>query len=108
MGHKVCPVCHVKHDEVVLLDTRLREVIERDNFMGFKLCKEHAAMSDKYLALVEAIKEGRGITLTGNACHIKWHAAEEVLGVKDKADPFVWVEPGVIAKLQSMTEGEGA
>ena len=106
MGHKVCPVCHKKHDEVVLLDRKLRKVIERDNFLGFELCPEHAAMSGEYLALVEATEKGGSIGLTGNVCHIKWAVAKEVLNVNGD-HPFAWVEPGVIAWLQSMVKQEG-
>lgn len=104
IGHKVCPVCHTRHDEVVLLDRMLRESLERETFMGFELCSEHAKMADEYVALVEADKDGERIGLTGNVCHMKWHVAEQVLNLKGREHPFVWVERGVIDAIQAMVK----
>ena len=107
LGHKVCPVCHVKHDEVVLLDMRLRESLPPDNFMGFELCPEHAAMSDEYLAVVEAEKKDGGIALNGESMHVKWEAAERMFGHKGKTHPFVWAEVGFVEKVRSLYEARG-
>lgn len=40
-GFSLCPVCGIKHDEVVLLDKRLSNSLERENFMGWAMCQEH-------------------------------------------------------------------
>jgi hypothetical protein len=119
MGHSICPVCGIKHDEVVLLSTRiifgkLQESLERDNFMGFALCPEHEAMREEYLALVEIKATPHGSTVkaeevhnhrTGAIAHVHRSAVKAVLGI-DLPDgvPFTYVEEGVIAGLQAMTE----
>ena len=53
LGTYVCPVCGVKHGEVVLLDKRLKNTLTRDEHMGLVLCPEHQKLhDDKYIALV--------------------------------------------------------
>ena len=104
MGHKLCPVCGTKHDEVVLLDRRLRKSLDRDVCMGFELCPEHAKMSGEYLSIVEAVGNPLdGGTLTGRSAHLRWHIAGRVFDVEmSRLHPFVFCEPGVIERLQAM------
>lgn len=108
MGYKVCPVCHTKHDEVVLLDKRLRNTLERDNMMGYALCPEHEAMSGEYLALVEMTGsyKDRTAAFTGNVAHVRRTVAAQIFGEAYAPHKWVAVEVGVIAKLQAMQQGE--
>lgn len=108
-GHSVCPICGIKHDEVLLLDKRLKDTLEPSNFMGFALCPEHAAMQEEYLALVECSNTG-GAALkpqdakrTGKICHVRRTAAARIFNVDLPKDlPLVFVEVGVISRLEEM------
>lgn len=82
MGFALCPVCGVKHDEVVLMDSRLRKKLPHESFMGYALCKKDKAKKDEgYIALVECKNSNDGesearMTLqdadrTGRVCHIR-------------------------------------
>lgn len=107
MGYKMCPCCHERHDEVVLLDKRLRNRLERDNFMGWALCPKHDAMKDEYVALVEVTGNPNqgSARFTGGVAHVRWHVAEQLFRDHVKREhPWMFVEAGVIAKLQAMTE----
>jgi len=111
MGHSLCPVCGIKHDEVVLLDKRLMESLERTNFMGWSLCPEHEALRAEYIALVECsntAKVGKTLTLgnserTGQIAHVRRSVAKHIF--KDLPDdlPMVFVEVGVIEALKQKT-----
>jgi hypothetical protein len=78
------------------------------------LCKEHAEMHEKgYIALVEADPEksetldAEGAYRTGAMAHIIREVAEEIFtGLPGGAlvGPIMFVEPGVIDKLQKMQE----
>lgn len=46
LGHHLCPVCLTRTEEVVLLDKCLKETLERDNFLGWEMCKEHKEQTD--------------------------------------------------------------
>ena len=110
MGFSVCPICGTKHDEVVLLDKHLQKTLERDNFMGYELCPEHAAMSVEYIALVECDNTGVGKSLksadanrTGQFAHVRRTAAKNILNVELPSDlPFVFAEVGVIETLKEI------
>ena len=103
MGHKLCPICGTKHDEVVLLDKRLRETLTRDMMMGYELCPEHAAMSDEYVALVEVTCDPNryeDAEFTGRTAHVRWAVADDMFSVDmSRAHPFVFVEPEVMNQL---------
>jgi hypothetical protein len=114
MGYELCPICGKKHDETVLLDRRLRNSLEHENFTGFSVCPECKAQSAEYLALVEAAAPAYGDRLkpenalpTGNVARVRRSKVPEIFNVKlpDTLD-FVYVEPGAIDKLKAMTEPE--
>ena len=117
MGYALCPICHKKHDEVVLLDRRLRKSLPRESFTGeFKLCPEHEAMRAEYIALVEvsnpnptgAVINPKDAVLTGNIAHVRRTVAPHIFNIElPDTLAFVYVEPGVIEKLQAMTPQEG-
>lgn len=109
MGLHVCPVCGTEHDEVVLLDKRLRNTLERDNFMGYALCPEHAALRVEYIALVECKNSSAGKSMkmeeadrTGVIAHIRRTAAKQIFNMPLPDDlDFVFVEVGVIEALKA-------
>ena len=77
----VCLVCGTAFDTgAILLDKRLRASMERHTATGWGLCPEHQKLADDgFVALVECDPQRSG----SQAC--------------------VFVEPGVIEQLQSMT-----
>ena len=110
MGYSICPVCCKKHNEVVLLDKRLQKSLNRDNFMGWELCPEHAELEEEYIALVE-VRNGkeRGMKLetadrTGNFAHVRRSAWEGVFKQPVPKVPLVFIEVGVLEKLQLLRE----
>jgi hypothetical protein len=113
MGFDLCPVCGAKHNEVVLLDRRLQDSLQRENFMGFSLCPEHAAMEAEYLALVEIKSGGKSSESrlkpedvhnqrTGKVAHIRRTEVSHVLAVNIPDDiPLIYVEEGVVDALKA-------
>ena len=114
----VCLVCGTRFDTgAVLLDRRLRASMERHTATGWGLCPEHQKLSDDgFVALVECDPQRSGSPAgggrvkpeqayrTGRLAHLKREAFAQVFNVPIAADqPCVYVEPGVIEQLQTMT-----
>lgn len=117
MGYSLCPVCGIKHSEVVLLDKRLKDTLTQHEFMGFDLCPEHEAMREEYIALVEIKATPQGTNAkpkdvhnsrTGLIAHVKRPAFKEIFNVDvPDTQPMAYVEVGVIDQLKGMQqEGE--
>jgi hypothetical protein len=113
----VCLVCGVPFDTgAILLDKRLRASMERHTATGWGLCPEHQKLfDDGYVALVECdpqrSRAGGSDRMkpeqayrTGRLAHLRRTVFADVFNVpvEDK-QPCVFVEPGVIEKLQTMT-----
>lgn len=64
MGYEVCPICYTKHSETILLDRRIKDSLDKDNFLGFRFCPEHEKTKETHIALVE-------ITNTTNQAKVK-------------------------------------
>ncbi|EPK7593154.1 ATPase [Pseudomonas sp. HMSC066A08] len=114
----VCLVCGVRFDTgALLLDRRLRASMERHTATGWGLCPEHQKLSDDgFVALIECDPQRSGSPAgggrvkpeqayrTGRLAHLKREAFAQVFNVLIAADqPCVFVEPGVIEQLQTMT-----
>lgn len=114
----VCLVCGTRFDTgAILLDRRLRASMERHTATGWGLCPEHQNLSDDgFVALVECDPQRSGSPAgggrvkpeqayrTGRLAHLKREAFAQVFDVPIAADqPCVFVEPGVIEQLQTMT-----
>ncbi|HDP4805321.1 ATPase [Pseudomonas aeruginosa] len=114
----VCLVCGVRFDTgALLLDRRLRASMERHTATGWGLCPEHQKLSDDgFVALIECDPQRSGSPAgggrvkpeqayrTGRLAHLKRDAFAQVFNVPIAADqPCVFVEPGVIEQLQTMT-----
>ncbi|MCD9008269.1 ATPase [Luteimonas sp. XNQY3] len=119
----VCLVCGITFDTGnLLLDKRLRASMERHTTTGWGLCEEHRRLFDAgYVALVECDPQRSGLKpeagclkpeqawRSGRLAHLKREAFADVFNVPVKDDQAcVFVEPGVIAQLQSMTESRSA
>ena len=118
----VCLVCGTSFDTgSLLLDRRLRASMERHTTTGWGLCAEHQRMhSDGFVALVECdpqrsgarssdglLKPGQAYR-TGRLAHLRREVFARVFDVAVVPDqPVVFVEPGVIERLQGMVAAEG-
>lgn len=66
LGFTVCPFCGKENEEnCVLLDSRMKNTLDKRNFMGFALCEEHKAIAENYdaVCLFALDKDGDGIKL---------------------------------------------
>ena len=113
----VCLVCGVAYDTgSILLDKRLRARMEHYTTTGWGLCAEHQKLSDDgFVALVECDPQRSGSPgdrlkpeqayRTGRLAHLKRGVFATVFNVPVAADQAcVFVEPGVIERLQAMVE----
>ncbi|MEO8058346.1 MAG: ATPase [Burkholderiales bacterium] len=113
----LCVVCATPFDAgSILLDRRLRANMKRHTTTGWGLCPEHQRLhSEGFVALVECDPQRSGAPSgdgqmkpeqayrTGLLAHLRREAFTQVFNVAITADqPVVFVEPGVIERLQSM------
>ena len=115
MGFSLCPVCAVKHDEVLLLDKRLKDTLERENFMGWAMCAEHEKLrAEGYVALIEVKGEPTGKTAslaevqrTGMIAHVKGEVFTRIFDAPMPPQGIAFVPEGFIARLQAAVPQEG-
>ena len=109
VGVSVCPVCLKEHDEIALLDKRLRPTLERRNFADWKLCDEHEKLwEDGYIALIECTNESPPTSLedvkrTTLVAHVWKEAWPDIFGVPVSNEPVAFVQQGVIEQLRALT-----
>ncbi|CAK7032735.1 ATPase [Saezia sanguinis] len=118
LEQNVCTVCGKPFETGnILLDKRLRKSMGRFTVTGWGLCPEHQKLFDEgYVALVECDPERSGVSAettavkpeqafrTGRLAHLKRHVFDEVFNTSvDEKQPCVFIAPGVIERLQSMT-----
>lgn len=113
----VCLVCGTAFDTgAILLDKRLRASMGRHTATGWGLCPEHQKLSDDgSVALVECDPQRSGSQAggrmkpeqayrTGRLAHLRRTVFAQVFNVPIADEQAcVFVEPGVIEQLQSMT-----
>ena len=96
IGAHICPVCTKRHDEVVLIDKRLKETLTKDEMVGFKLCEEHLKLKeDDYIALV-GIDENKSmqpfdiatVYRTGMIAHLKRETYLQIIDKDLPTNPF--------------------
>jgi len=117
LEQRVCLVCGTSFDTGnLLLDKRLRASMKRHTTTGWGLCPEHQKQfDDGFVALVECDPERSGVAAggrlkpeqayrTGRVAHLRRAVFAQVFNVpiEDK-QACMFVEPGVIDQLQSMT-----
>lgn len=111
MGVHVCPVCMKEHDEVVLLDKRLRPTLERWNFVGWALCKEHEdRWQEGYIALIECSNDQQptleNVKRTGVIAHVKKDVWPHLFNMPAPDTPIAFMQQGVVEKLQALMPPE--
>jgi len=111
MGVSVCPVCGCEHDEVVLLDTRLKKTLTRHMFNGWAMCAEHERLrAEGYVALVEVTNKGaptlENAVRTGMIAHVRKAVWSNIFNVPAPEKGMAFVESGTIEKLQSLQKEE--
>jgi hypothetical protein len=119
LEQRLCVVCATSFDTgSILLGRRLRASMERHTTTGWGLCPEHQRLnSEGFVALVECDPQRSGepsgdgqmkpeqAYRTGRLAHLKREAFARVFNVAIAAEqPVVFVEPGVIERLQTMAE----
>lgn len=111
----LCLVCGTAFDTgAILLDKRLRPSLEHYTTTGWGLCPEHQRLFDQgFVALVECDPQRSGSSSgmlkperayrTGKLAHLRREVFGKVFNVPiaDK-QPCIFVEPGVLDKLQVM------
>jgi len=113
----VCLVCGAAFDTgAILLDRRLRARFASHTTTGWGLCAEHRKLfDDGYVALVECDPQRSGLPAggerlkpeqayrTGRIAHVRREAFARLFDVVVAArQACVFVEPGVIERLQAM------
>ena len=111
----LCLVCGKAFDTgSIVLEKRLRASLQRHTVTGWGLCDEHQKLSDDgFVALIECDPQRSGSPggrlkpeqayRTGRLAHLKRHVFAQVFNVPIEANqPCVFVEPGVIERLQAM------
>lgn len=112
MGVHVCPVCLKEHDEVVLMDKRLRPTLNKWNFVGWAMCAEHEARwQEGYIALIECSNDQQptleNVNRTGLIAHVRKEAWPNVFNMPTPDIPIAFVQQGVIEHLQGLAPPEG-
>lgn len=112
MGFHVCPICTVEHDEVVLLDKRLRKSLEHKNFVGWKACSNcEQKKNEGYIALVgidptqsKAPYLPDTVYRTGAVAHLKKHVFKDLFNapIPDNDEHMCFVDNEVIEMLQKI------
>lgn len=106
LGHYYCPVCLEVTDEVVLLDKRLKDTLEKDNFMGWEPCSVHEQQfNEGYIALIETTSnnpsqlndKGR----TGNFAMIRKEAFDQIFNIPTNSK-VVFIDPEAFNQLQQI------
>lgn len=111
IGAHVCPVCLKEHDEVVLIDERLRPTLQRRNFMGWALCGEHKVRwQEGYIALIEYSNNEQptldNAERTGVVAHVRKEAWPHIFNAPVPNTPIAFVQQGVIDQLRAMVAKE--
>lgn len=112
----VCLVCGTAFDTgAILLDKRLRPSMEHHTATGWGLCPEHQKLlDDGFVALVECDPQRSGSSAggrmnpqqayrTGRLAYVRREVLAQMFIVPIADDQMcVFVEPGVIERLQAM------
>lgn len=109
LGYTICPICGKKNEaDCVLLDKRLMDTLDRENYMGHKLCPEHAAGAEAgFVFFAEAEKTADGnIALSGREIGIRRSALNGVIEASFIPEgPVAYMNKEAFDKLLSMCEG---
>ncbi len=106
LGYYYCPVCLEITDEVVLLDKRLKNTLEKDNFMGWKPCSVHEQQfNEGYIALIETTSNNpsqlNDKERTDNFAMIRKEAFDQIFNIATTSK-IVFIDPEAFKQLQEM------
>lgn len=113
MLHDVCPICTKESNTQLLLDRRLRNTLERDNYRLGDICKDcKAILATDRIALVEIsnpppvgksrVDPGEA-NRTGTVMWLRRHVFQQLFGETPSTE-FVFVDPDVVVKLKALYE----
>ena len=117
LEQRLCLVCGAPFDTgSLLLNKRLRASMKRHTTTGWGLCAEHQKLADEgFVALVECDPQRSGASAangnlkpeqayrTGQLAHLRREVFARLFNVSlGNKQACVFVEPGVIAQLQTM------
>lgn len=109
MGYALCPVCGKKHDETVLLQTRmgLPPKLNRENFTGWALCPEDKAKRDEgYVAMVVVTNQDQptleNANRTGEVLHIRASVWPRIFNVPVPSEGLAFIDTEAAAKIKAM------
>lgn len=107
IGVTLCPVCGAEHDEVVLLDKRLKNSLNPKQIMGWGMCPEHQKLKDDgYIALVETVNEPITINeadRTGQIAHVRSSVWPDLFNSPIPERAMCFVQVGVLFQLAERT-----
>ncbi len=118
----VCTVCGSLYETgTVLIHRRLAQVLDHHTVTAYGLCPEDQKLfDDGYVALVECDPTKSGLApsdiqlklsdafRTGSILHVAREACARLFNLPISPDlPFVYVEPGVIDKLNALLRHPG-
>jgi hypothetical protein len=119
MGFLICPVTGNKHSESVLLDKKMEDKLDKENFLGYAYCPEVAEkIAEGYVCLIEIKNENsdnekrvsmKDADRTGVYCFIKKELAKDMFGIEGEVEEIQFVSPEVtefLANLKTKTEEE--
>ena len=107
MGYTVCPVCLTEHDEVVLLDMRLKNSLEQRQATGWGMCPDCAdKKAEGYIALIGAANEPRSLNdavRTGDIVHIRSSVWPDIFNTPTPDKGIAFVPTEVIDHLKGIS-----
>lgn len=111
-----CPICLDMHDtNEILFKKDLRPTLESKTTTGHSPCPTcQMRLNEGYLALIETADPNPGrstvgmdVKRSGSFAFIRREVFPKIFNVPLPEVPMVFVEPGVIDKLRTMTENGG-
>jgi hypothetical protein len=110
MLHHLCPVCNNTASTDILLDKRLKNSLEKDNYvLGNDLCDKCAELRKTHIPLVEANNIVHGDRLkpdetnrTGRHAFLRTEVFCDLFGGPAPTVPYVFCDTEVMDKLISM------
>ena len=111
MLHRICPVCGEKANTDILLDKRLKNSLENDNYvLGNDLCDKCAELRKTHIPLVEADNGSHGDRLkpqeanrTGRHAFLRTEVFCRLFGGPAPTVPYVFCDVELMDKLISIT-----
>ena len=115
LKNRICPICGIQHafDCGILLDTRMKDNLDKNTVTGYGLCEEHMKVwQDGYVALVEIDPEkslkiesstlnSNNAWRTGRIINMKKDCFEEIFN-RPVEEPMAFIDIELFDQLQNM------